>query len=54
MEIEHLTKERLFVLDSIDEDDVSPVPETDEDFDNEQKYAFYEIGPKEDYPEYIA
>jgi hypothetical protein len=36
----------------INKTNVSSVPETDENFDN-SRYAFYEIGPKEEFPEYF-
>lgn len=34
-------------------DSFSPISETHIDFDNEEDYAFYEIGHKDDYPEYL-
>jgi hypothetical protein len=32
---------------------ISKIPETDKNFDEKNRYALYELGPKEDYPEYF-
>jgi molecular chaperone GrpE (heat shock protein) len=40
-------------VDAFTKQQISPVPETDKNFDQSINYAFYEISPQEEHPEYL-
>jgi hypothetical protein len=48
--IEYTDYQKYFNMGS---DTISPVPEIHKHFNQDEHYAYYEIGPKENYPEYF-